>query len=161
VDWREYAGYPLRCRVSPSNSVKPNIGATELSEALNRVLPFTATDDSRPVLQCINFVAKEGKLALVSADGFRLTVISLDYDDGEGQALIVREDLWGVSSALRRAKRVRISFEPDGEILDDMSLIIDTELTRYEWVSVSDQYPDWQKLIRTEFNCFLVKHPFT
>ncbi|GAI82144.1 unnamed protein product, partial [marine sediment metagenome] len=28
-------------RVSPSNSVKPNIGASELAEALNRVLPFT------------------------------------------------------------------------------------------------------------------------
>jgi len=57
-------------RVSPSNSVKPNIGASELSEALSRVLPFTATDDSRPILQCVNFVAKEGKLTLVSADGF-------------------------------------------------------------------------------------------
>jgi len=56
-------------RVSPSNSVKPNIGATELSEALERVLPFTASDDSRPILQCVNFVAKEGKLTLVSADG--------------------------------------------------------------------------------------------
>ena len=27
-------------RVSPSNSVKPNLGALELSEALSRVLPF-------------------------------------------------------------------------------------------------------------------------
>ncbi len=84
-------------RVSPNNSVKPNIGASELSEALNRVLPFTATDDNRPVLQCVNFVAKEGKLTLVSADGFRLAIISLDYDDGEGQALINRDDLKGIS----------------------------------------------------------------
>ena len=38
-------------RISPNNAVKPNIGAIELSEALNRVLPFTATDDNRPVLQ--------------------------------------------------------------------------------------------------------------
>jgi len=141
-------------RVSPSNSVKPNIGATELAEALSRVLPFTATDDSRPVLQCVNFTAKEGKLTLVSADGFRLAVISLDYDDGEGQALIVRDDLKGVASALRSAKRARISFEPDGESLDGMSLIIDTELTRYRWVSASGQYPDWQKLIPAEFNCY-------
>jgi len=87
-------------RVSPSNSVKPNIGAGELSEALNRVLPFTATDDNRPILQCVNFVAKEGKLTLVSADGFRLAMISLDYDDGEGQALIIRDDLKGIINAL-------------------------------------------------------------
>jgi len=34
-------------RVSPSTAVKPNIGSLELSEALNRVLPFTARDDNR------------------------------------------------------------------------------------------------------------------
>jgi len=88
-------------RVCPSNTVKPNIGATELAEALNRVLPFTAKDDARPVLSCVNFEAKEGKLTLVSADGFRLAVVSLDYDDGEGQALISRDDLKGVTNALR------------------------------------------------------------
>ncbi len=141
-------------RVSPSNSVKPNIGAGELSEALNRVLPFTATDDNRPVLQCVNFIAKEGKLTLVSADGFRLAIISLDYDDGEGQALINRDDLKGIINALKRAKRARVSFEPSGESLDGMSLIIDTELIRYKWVSVNGNYPEWQKLIPTEFNTF-------
>jgi len=141
-------------RVSPSNSVKPNIGASELAEALNRVLPFTATDDARPILQCVNFVAKDGKLTLVSADGFRLAVVTLDYDDGEGQALINRDDLKGVASALRRAKRARVSFEPSGESLDGMSLIIDTELIRYKWVSVNGSFPDYEKLIPTDFNTF-------
>jgi len=138
-------------RVSPSNSVKPNVGANELAEALNRVLPFTATDDARPVLQCVNFEAKDGKLTVVSADGFRLAVVALDYD-GEGQALINRDDLKGVANALRRAKRVKVSFEPSGESLDGMSLIIDTELTRYKWVTVNGNFPDWRKLIPTDFN---------
>jgi hypothetical protein len=40
-------------RVSPNRTVKPNIGGLELSEALNRVLPFTAKEDNRPVLQCV------------------------------------------------------------------------------------------------------------
>ncbi len=141
-------------RVSPSNSVKPNIGAGELSEALNRVLPFTATDDSRPILQCVNFVAKEGKLTLVSADGFRLAVITLDYDDGEGQALVNADDLKGMVNALRRAKRARVSFEPSGESLDGISFIIDTELIRYKWVSVNGSFPDYEKLIPSEFNTF-------
>jgi len=56
-------------RVSPNNTVKPNIGAIELSEALNRVLPFTAREDNRPVLQCVLFRVKDGKLTIVSADG--------------------------------------------------------------------------------------------
>jgi len=138
-------------RVSPNNTVKPNTGAGELAEALKRVLPFTAKDDARPVLNCVLFVAKDGKLTLISADGFRLAVVTLDCD-GEGQALVNRDELRGIANALRRAKRARISFEPSGESLDGMSLIIDTELIRYKWTSTQGSYPDWQKLIPTEFN---------
>jgi len=141
-------------RVSPTNSVKPNVGANELADALARVLPFTATDDARPILQCVNFVAKDGKLTLVGADGFRLALINLDYDDGEGQALINRDDLKGMVNALKRAKRARVSFEAGGETIGGYSLIIDTELIRYKWVSVNGDYPDYGKLIPTEFNTF-------
>jgi DNA polymerase III sliding clamp (beta) subunit (PCNA family) len=137
-------------RVSPNNSVKPNIGSLELSEALSRVLPFTAKDDDRPVLACVLFIAKDGKLTLVSADGFRLAVTSLDYDDGEGQALISRDELQGIANALRRAKRARVSF--DGE--DIKTLTIDTELIRYKWVSLEGNFPDYEKLIPTEFSTF-------
>jgi len=140
-------------RVSPNNTVKPNIGSLELAEALNRVLPFTASDDARPILQCVNFVAKEDKLNLVSADGFRLAVVSLDYDDGEGQALINRDELRGIANALRRAKRARVSFEGE-DVTKPSSLIIDTELIRYKWLSNGGSYPDWQKLIPNEFNTY-------
>jgi len=81
-------------RVSSKRIVKPNIGGLELAEALNRVLPFTATEDTRPILQCVNFVASEGKLTLASADGFRLAVVKLDFD-GEGKVLIARDELAG------------------------------------------------------------------
>ena len=136
-------------RVSPNNTVKPNIGSLELSEALNRVLPFTATEDTRPVLQCVLFKAGEGKLHLVSADGFRLAIQSIDYD-GEGQVLIVRDDLWGVANALRKARRVNLSFEASGESLDGMSLVIDTEAIRYMWRGADGTFPDYEKLIPTE-----------
>ncbi|TET41624.1 MAG: hypothetical protein E3J60_04145 [Dehalococcoidia bacterium] len=142
-------------RVSPNNSVKPNVGVSELAEALARVLPFTAKDDeARPVLACVNFIAKDGKLTLVGADGFRLAIISLDYEDGDGQALISRNELKGIINALKRAKRARVSFESGGEKLTSKSLIIDTELIRYKWVSYDGNYPDYEKLIPTEFNTF-------
>jgi len=137
-------------RVSPRNTVAPNVGANELAEALNRVLPFTAKDDSRPVLQCVKFEAKDGKLTMVSADGFRLAVIALDYE-GEGQALINRDDLKGVANALRRAKRARVSFE-NGDVANRPSLTIDTELIRYTFTSWEGNYPEWQRLIPTGFN---------
>jgi DNA polymerase-3 subunit beta len=139
-------------RVSPVNTVTPNVGASELAEALARVLPFTATEDTRPVLQCVLFKAGDGKLTLVSADGFRLAVIALDYD-GEGQALINRDDLKGVVNALKKAKRARVSFEGE-DVTKTATLIIDTELIRYKWASVDGSYPDYEKLIPTEFNIF-------
>jgi len=140
-------------RISPSNTLMPNVGASELAEALARVLPFTAIGDERPILQCVNFEAKEGKLTLVSADGFRLAVVSLDYE-GEGQALIDRNELKGVANALRKAKRVRVTFEAGHESIGGYNLIIDTELVRYKWASKNADYPDWRRLIPTEFNLF-------
>jgi len=140
-------------RISPNNTVKPNIGSIELAEALNRVLPFTSKDDARPVLQCVKFIAGEGKLKLVGADGFRLAEVTLDYDeDTEGQVLIPHDELKGITGALRKAKRVRLGFEASGDTLDGMSLVIDTEAIRYKWRGVDGQFPNYEPLIPTQFN---------
>jgi hypothetical protein len=139
-------------RVSPSNTVKPNLGALELSEALSRVLPFTAKEDNRPVLQCVLFTVKDGKLTLISGDGYRLAVVKLDYDGDEGQVLISRDELSGVASALRRARRVRVSLEKSGESLDGVSFVLDTELIRYKWRGVEGSFPEYEKLIPSQFN---------
>jgi DNA polymerase III sliding clamp (beta) subunit (PCNA family) len=52
---------------------------------------------------------------------------------------------------LKRAKRVRVSFEGE-DVMKASSLILDTELIRYKWMSVSGNYPDYEKLIPNEFN---------
>jgi hypothetical protein len=142
-------------RVSPSNTVSPNLGALELSEALSRVVPFTSKEDTRPVLQCVLFRVADGKLTIVSADGFRLSVVKLDFDGEDGQVLINRDELRGVISALRRAYRVRVSFEKSGESLDGMSLVLDTELIRYKWRSADGNFPEYEKLVPAEFNTFV------
>ena len=143
-------------RISPRNTVKPNIGSAELAEALNRVLPFTATDDARPVLQCVKFMAGEGKLKLISADGFRLAEVVLDFDeDIEGQVLLNRDELKGIAGALRKAKRVRLGFDASGDTLDGMSLVIDTEAIRYRWRGAEGQFPDYERIIPTEFNSYV------
>jgi len=139
-------------RVCPDNSVKPNLGSLELSEAISRVLPFTAKDEKRPVLQCVLFRAKEGKLSLVASDGFRLATVTLDCDDGEGDVLIHKDELRGIANALRKAKRVRLGFEAGGDTLDGMSLVIDTETIRYQWRGAEGQFPDYEKLVPAEFN---------
>jgi len=142
-------------RVSPRNTISPNLGAIELAEALSRVLPFTAVEDNRPVLQCVLMRWKDGKLTLVSADGFRLAVESLDVDGDEGEVLIHRDELRGVINALKRARRVRVAFEKAGESLDGTSLIVDTELIRYKWRGSEGAFPDYEKLIPDGFNSSL------
>jgi DNA polymerase III sliding clamp (beta) subunit (PCNA family) len=97
----------------------------------------------------------EGKLKLVGADGFRLAVVKLDFDGDEGQVLINRDELMGVASALRRARRVRVSFEKSGESLDGISLVLDTELIRYKWRGADGSFPDYEKLIPADFNTFV------
>ncbi len=139
-------------RIHPRNAVKPNIGSGELAEALGRVLPFTAVDDARPVLQGVLFVAGEGKLKLVAADGFTLAELVLDFDDSiEGTALILRDDLKAVANALRKAKRVRLGFEATGDSLDGVSLVLQTEAITYKWRSMDGDFPNYQALIPTEF----------
>jgi len=136
-------------KVHPYNSVKPNIGTTELAEALNRVLPFVSKDKDRRMLTCVKFEAKEGKLNLIGADGFILAVATLDYDDGEGQALVHRDELKGIASALRKARRARISFGTDENSHECLTL--DTELIRYRWYGYDATYPNWRNYIPDKF----------
>jgi len=142
-------------RVSPSYAVMPNLGGNELAEALSRVLPFTDADDARPILQCVKVVQKDGKLTLIAADGFTLGEISLDFEAGEAEALINRDDVKAIIPALRKAKRVKVSFEqkPDSDNggLLAKSLIVDTELIKYSLPSQDGSYPDYGKVFPSDF----------
>ena len=51
----------------------------------------------------------EAYLRAVSADGFRLAVVKLDFG-GKGQVLIHCDELRGITNALRKAHRVNLSF---------------------------------------------------
>jgi DNA polymerase-3 subunit beta len=142
-------------RVSPSYAVMPNLGGNELAEALSRVLPFTNTDDARPILQCVKVVQKDGKLTLIASDGFTLGEINLDFEAGEAEALINRDDVKGLIPALRKAKRVKVSFEqkPDDDNggLLAKSLIVDTELIKYSLPSQEGSYPDYDRVFPSDF----------
>jgi len=143
-------------RVSPSNAIMPNLGSIELAEALARVLPFTTSDEKRPVLQCLKLEVKEGKLTLVGADGYRLAIANLDFADGEGwEALIQRDDIRGLIPALRKAKRTRLAIEQkaDNDNLLAKYVVIDTELVRYKLPCQEGNFPDYGKVIPKEFSC--------
>ena len=74
---------------------------------------------------------------------------SLDFEDGEAEALIPAHELKGLASALKKAHRVRLSFEANGNA--HSNLIIETEAIRYKWGSEGGNYPNYQEVIPTEF----------
>ena len=141
-------------RVSPSNAVTPNLGSVELADALSRVVGFASIEEARPVLQTVRFHQKEGKLTLIACDGFKLAEVSLDFEAGEAEALIYASELKGLISALSKAKRVKVSFEQkadeEGGLVAKL-LLIDTELIRYKFYSQDGEYPDYEKVIPSEF----------
>jgi len=132
-------------RVSPNGSVFPNIGSLELAEALSRLIPFASgKKDERPVLKCIRFAQSEGKLTLAATDGFRLAEVILDFENGEGEALIPADELKGLVSALKKAHRVRLTIEAK-------ALVIETEAIRYKWGNESGTFPAYREIIPDKF----------
>jgi len=143
-------GETCEIRVSPNGSVIPNLGAMELAEALSRVIPFAVgKKEERPVLNCVRFAQGDGRLTLTTSDGYRLAEVTLDFEDGEAEALIPANELKGLVSALKKAHRVRLSFEANGNV--HKSLVIETEAIRYRWGSESGSYPNYQEVIPSEF----------
>ncbi len=133
--------------VQPSTAVVPNMGTWELAEALKRVLPFAARDDSRPVLACVCFTGKEGKLTLATADGFTLAVQTLDCPL-DGNALINHADLVGIVKALQFAKRVKLTLENTD---DFKGLALETDGIRYTLANRDGTFPDYARLIPADF----------
>jgi DNA polymerase-3 subunit beta len=140
-------------RVSPSNKVNPNLSSLELAEALMRVLPFTSDEENQPVYQNVLFKASDGKLSLVATDGVRLAIQQLDFVDGiDEQVLVHKDELKGVANALKRSRRVNVSFEPSGENLEGKALVIDTEAIRYKFVGSQGTFPNYEQFIPTDLN---------
>ena len=95
---------------------------------------------------------KDGKLTLVSADGYRIAVQSLDISEVDGEVLIHRDELKGIPGALKRARRLRFGMEKVGEKLDAISLVLETELIKYRWRGAEGTFPDYQRHFPAQFN---------
>jgi len=141
-------------RISPHNAISPNLGGLELAETLSRVIPFTERGkEARQTFRCVKFASKDGKLILTASDGYRLCEVSLNFD-GEIEALIEASELRGLISALRKAKRVKVSTEAKTDVeggLMSKALMIDTEVISYKLRTEDFTYPDYEKVFPNEF----------
>jgi len=71
--------------ISAPEDVLARVDAGLLCQAIDQVAFAAGTDESRPVLTGVLAEFSEGRLALAAADGFRLSVRSIDLDGGPGQ----------------------------------------------------------------------------
>jgi len=151
-DWIDKDKTPMtlaEVRVSPHYSVTPNVGSGEFATALARLIPWAATEDNRPVLQCIRLAGEDGKLTMVTANGYGLAIETIDCDV-TGDVLVSAEDVKPVIPALRKSQRVRVSIDGNGD--GPHTLSIKTELIRYEWAGQVGTFPAYGKLVPSEFS---------
>jgi DNA polymerase III subunit beta len=66
-----------------------SLDAARLRAAITQTVFAAATDDSRPVLTGVHFHFKDGQLRLAAADGFRLSVHTMDIDTPADRTAIV------------------------------------------------------------------------
>ncbi|MCK9486427.1 MAG: DNA polymerase III subunit beta [Dehalococcoidia bacterium] len=66
-----------------------SIEATRLRQGINQTHFAAATDDSRPVLTGVHFAFKDKQLRLAAADGFRLSVHTMDIESDVDRTAIV------------------------------------------------------------------------
>jgi DNA polymerase-3 subunit beta len=78
-----------------------SIPADRLRTAINQTVFSAATDDSRPVLTGVHFAIKDRRLRLAAADGFRLSVHTMELEeDVEERAVIIPARALGELSRL-------------------------------------------------------------
>ncbi len=114
-------------------------------EFLLKNLPFllftASTDDARPVLTGINFVASEEDLTLVSTDGFRLSLVKEKRKGTFSSMIIPAEFLKEVLRYVKDAKNVSFTYSQKEHIVlfkvgktEFYSRLIDGEFPPYERV---------------------------
>jgi len=82
------------------------IEATELQAAIEATAYCAAKDDTRPVLQCVEFRVKEDVLTMAAMDGFRLAVYKVDCEgsNNETPVLISGKSLIMIGGLLKGVK---------------------------------------------------------
>ncbi len=136
-----------------SGGTSLSLRAPALKEAIQQVVFAAAQDDSRPVLAGVLLVAKEGKLTLAAADGFRLAVRKLDLADLGGESAGEPLDLSTIVPARTLAEVARGLSDDDEERVEvattpDRNQI----LFRHKGAEIvsrliEGQFPDYDRII--------------
>jgi len=117
------------------------IKSTFLTERLSRLLFTASTDEARPVLTGVNFVATDGELTLVATDGFRLSVVKEKRAGAFSSMIVPSEFLREMLRQTKGQKEIGFTFSEKEQIVrfaigqkEFYSRLIDGEFPPYERV---------------------------
>lgn len=117
-----------------------------LIKSLSKVLFSSSLDETRPVLNGVLFVFKEGSLDLVSSDGFRLSKksVTLPKKIASKNIIIPRNSLIELAKILGSASDTNFAFEvkeADNQLVAKIGdIFLSTRL-------IEGAFPDFQKII--------------
>lgn len=137
--------FPELPEINEDKAVIYKLSIDEFKKSINQVIIASSNDLTRPTLTGVYFNTYDGKLAIASTDGYRLTEkILIDKVESEVQAIIPASSLQEVIRSINDDDdEIEISFNEDlvrfrfGEV-EIISKLIDAS------------YPDYQKLIPKE-----------
>ncbi|KKQ01524.1 MAG: polymerase III subunit beta protein [Candidatus Roizmanbacteria bacterium GW2011_GWA2_36_23] len=116
-----------------------------LTEYLPLVMFSASTDESRPILTGINFIAHDDDLTIVSTDGFRLSLLKLKKETNLPPVIVPSSFLEEVIHLLKGTTTVRIAYSPEEKVIG--FFIDDHEIyTRL----IDGEYPPYEKVIPAE-----------
>ncbi len=115
-------------------------------EAVEQVIPFVAfaasKDETRPALTAIKFEQKDAKQALVSTDGFRLSLAQLDKQLISEEALVPADFLQEVLRSSKNDQTLKLALSQE-----EKTLKITAGKKEFYTRLISEQFPLYEKVI--------------
>jgi DNA polymerase III subunit beta len=107
---------------------------------------FTASkDESRPALSAVNFLVMDGKLTLVSTDGFRLSLLKQEATEAFPNMLIPADFLGEVVRQTKDEKEVFFAYSQS-----EKTIVFKTSENEFFSRLVEGEFPPFEKVIPTE-----------
>ncbi len=105
----------------------------------------TSQDETRPVLTGVNFLAQDEELALVSTDGFRLSLLKTKKAEGVGSMLISGTFLEETLRFIKEEKEVGLS-------VSEKEAVVRLRVGKHEFYSriIEGEFPPYEKVVPTE-----------
>lgn len=125
-----------------------HLGTLDLS-GIDRVWPFTASDSSRPTLECVLFELGENA-KFVAADGFKLATLTKDFHTDTPASLLIP------ANSLKKLKRknmeasVSVTSFTNGKTNHIRFRMNNFALTI---VLLDHTYPDWRQIVPKYHDC--------